>query len=62
MEVLEYDKEKYPGPPRAADANDIDVFFGKFANIEILNRAPEVIRALPDLKVEIAHYFLTPKH
>ncbi|KAG4080713.1 hypothetical protein HA402_013243 [Bradysia odoriphaga] len=61
METLEYDREQFSGPPRATDASDMDTFFGSFANYEIVNREPDTLKALPDLKVEVVHYFLTPK-
>lgn len=62
METLDYDREQFAGPPRATDANDVDTFFSKFANIEIIHREPGTIRAVADLKVDIVYYFLTPKN
>ncbi len=62
METLEYDREKFAGPPRATDVKDMETFFGDWANIEVVNREPEILRAQPDIgKVETVHYFLTPK-
>ncbi|KAJ6649507.1 putative thiopurine S-methyltransferase [Pseudolycoriella hygida] len=62
MEVMEYDRTKFPGPPRAVDIEDMRTFFGGWANIEVINRGLEEFKALPELKtLEVVHYLLTPK-
>lgn len=63
LETLDYNREKYPGPPRATDTNDMELFFGDWANIEVISREPDTIKAKPDIgTVEMVHYFLTPKN
>lgn len=62
METLEYDRQKFAGPPRATDLNDMNKFFGDWTNVEVINREPESIKSQPDIgTVELVHYFLTPK-
>lgn len=62
LEAFEYDREKYPGPPRAINAEDMETFFGDWANIEVIQRVPETIASQPDIgKVELVYYLLTPK-
>lgn len=63
METLDYDRAQFPGPPRATDMKDVEMFFGDWANIEVVNREPATIKSKPDIgTVEMVHYFLTPKN
>jgi len=63
METLDYNRDKFSGPPRAVDINDMDFFFGDWTNIEVVNREPETIASQPDIgEVHMVHYFLTPKN
>lgn len=62
LETIEYDRNEYPGPPRATDSKDMEMYFGDWTNIEEIYREPDIIKAKPDIgTVEIVHYFLTPK-
>lgn len=61
LETLDYDRTKFPGPPRATDIKDMEVFFGDWANIEVISREPDTLKA--DVgTVEMVHYFLTPSN
>lgn len=63
LETLDYNREKFGGPPRATDMKDMEEYFGDWANIEVINREPETLNSQPDIgTVEIVHYFLTPKN
>lgn len=63
LETLEYNREKFPGPPRAVDAKDMKEFFGDWANVEVVKRIPEKIASQPDIgSVHLVCYFLTPKN
>lgn len=63
LEALEYDRNKFPGPPRATDLKDVDTYFGGWANVEVIHREPDSIKSQPDLgAVDLVHYFFTPKN
>lgn len=63
LETLDYDREKFPGPPRATDVKDMDEYFGDWVDIEEVNREPSTLNAKPDIgAVEIVHYLLSPKN
>lgn len=63
LEAIEYNREKFAGPPRAVDSEDMETYFGDWTNFELVQRIPETIASQPDIgSVHQVHYFLTPKN
>ncbi|CAG7668730.1 unnamed protein product [Allacma fusca] len=65
LSTIEYNKEKFGGPPRSADAKDIEKYFQDWTNVEVLRRTLEVggsVAAKPGIgEVYEVTYLLTPK-
>jgi len=60
---VEYDKEKFAGPPRSVSKEDMEPLFADWCNYELLNTdsLPEESKRFGLDVMFASNYFLTPK-
>lgn len=66
LETVRYDKEKFSGPPRTVTSEEINTYFGLWANTKLLSEHPPpensvLFRELQG-QIKMCQYLITPNH